>query len=127
VNALYSLRITDQLFKSDILHAWCVHNRLFNAYYEVKFKKHPIFQEKAIKTSPFLNFFLSPCSEKRGVTSLFTDGVLKNFIWLCVHDPITINPKYVHHMVYLLMLFKFKKTATIVNKRSLWTRLKPHL
>jgi hypothetical protein len=23
------------------LHEWCVHNRLFNAYYEVKFKKTP--------------------------------------------------------------------------------------
>jgi hypothetical protein len=25
VNALYGLRITDQLFKSDVLHEWCVH------------------------------------------------------------------------------------------------------
>jgi isoleucyl-tRNA synthetase len=41
VNALYRLRITDQLFKSYVLHEWCVHNRLFNAYYEVKFKKTP--------------------------------------------------------------------------------------
>jgi hypothetical protein len=40
VNALYRLRITDQLFKSYILHDWCVHNRPFNTYYEVKFKKH---------------------------------------------------------------------------------------
>jgi hypothetical protein len=39
VNALYRLWITDQLFKSYVLHEWCVHNRLFNAYYEVKFKK----------------------------------------------------------------------------------------
>jgi hypothetical protein len=38
LNALYWLRITDQLFKSYVLHEWCVHNRLFNAYYEVKFK-----------------------------------------------------------------------------------------
>jgi hypothetical protein len=37
VNALYRLRITDQLFKCYILHEWCVHNRLFYAYYEVKF------------------------------------------------------------------------------------------
>jgi hypothetical protein len=41
VNPLYRLRITDQLFKSYILHEWCVHNRLLNAYYEVKFKKTP--------------------------------------------------------------------------------------
>jgi hypothetical protein len=40
-NTLYRLRITDQLFKSYVLHEWCVHNRLFNAYYEVKFKKTP--------------------------------------------------------------------------------------
>jgi hypothetical protein len=25
VNALYGLRITDQLFKSDVLQEWCVH------------------------------------------------------------------------------------------------------
>jgi hypothetical protein len=41
VNALSKLQITDQLFKSYVLHEWCVHNRLFNAYYEVKFKKTP--------------------------------------------------------------------------------------
>jgi hypothetical protein len=41
VKALYRLRITDQLFKSYVLHVWCVHNRLFNAHYEVKFKKTP--------------------------------------------------------------------------------------
>jgi hypothetical protein len=41
VNALYRLRITDQLFKSYVLHEWCVHNRLFNAYYDVTFKKTP--------------------------------------------------------------------------------------
>jgi hypothetical protein len=40
VNALYTLRITDQLFKSYVLHEWCVHNRLFNAYYDVKLKKN---------------------------------------------------------------------------------------
>jgi hypothetical protein len=39
VNALYRLRITDQLFKSYVLHEWCVHNRLYNAYYDVKLKK----------------------------------------------------------------------------------------
>jgi hypothetical protein len=39
VNGLYRLRITDQLFKSYVLHEWCVHNRLFNAY-EVKLKKN---------------------------------------------------------------------------------------
>jgi hypothetical protein len=39
VNALYRFRIADQLFKSYLLHEWCVHNRLFNAYYEVKLKK----------------------------------------------------------------------------------------
>jgi hypothetical protein len=33
---------TDQLFKCYVLHEWCVHNRFFNAYYEVKLKKHPI-------------------------------------------------------------------------------------
>jgi hypothetical protein len=27
------------MFKSYVLHEWCVHNVLFNAYYEVKFKK----------------------------------------------------------------------------------------
>jgi hypothetical protein len=32
-----ALRITDQVFKS-----LCVHNRLFNANFKVKFKKHPI-------------------------------------------------------------------------------------
>jgi hypothetical protein len=41
VNALYRLRITDQLFNSLVLHEWCGHNRLFNAYYEVEFKKTP--------------------------------------------------------------------------------------
>jgi hypothetical protein len=34
VNALYGLRITDQLF----LHEWRVPNRLFNANFENKFK-----------------------------------------------------------------------------------------
>jgi hypothetical protein len=38
---LYRLRITGQLFKTYVLHEWCVHNRLFNAHYEVKFKKTP--------------------------------------------------------------------------------------
>jgi hypothetical protein len=41
MNALYRVRITDQLFKSYVLH---VHSRLSNAYYlrgEIK-KKHPI-------------------------------------------------------------------------------------
>jgi hypothetical protein len=38
VNALYGLRITDQLFKSYVLHEWCLHNRLFNANFEDKFK-----------------------------------------------------------------------------------------
>jgi hypothetical protein len=33
------MRITDQLFKSYVLQEWCVHNRVFNAYYEVKLKK----------------------------------------------------------------------------------------
>jgi hypothetical protein len=28
VNSLYRLRITDQLFKSYVLHEWCIHNRL---------------------------------------------------------------------------------------------------
>jgi hypothetical protein len=42
-NALYRLWITDQLFKTYVLHEWCVHSRLSNAYYEVKFKKHPIY------------------------------------------------------------------------------------
>jgi hypothetical protein len=39
VNAPYRLRNTDQLFKSYVLPEWCIHNRLFNAYYEVKLKK----------------------------------------------------------------------------------------
>jgi hypothetical protein len=42
MNALYRVRITDQLFKSYVLH---VHSRLSNSYYlrgEIK-KKHPIF------------------------------------------------------------------------------------
>jgi hypothetical protein len=38
---MYMLRIPDQLFKSYVLHEWCVHNRLFNVHYEVKFKKTP--------------------------------------------------------------------------------------
>jgi hypothetical protein len=33
------LWITHQLFKSYVLYEWCVHSRLSNAYYEVKFKK----------------------------------------------------------------------------------------
>jgi hypothetical protein len=36
VNALYRLRITDQL-----LHEWCDLNRLSNAYFDAKFKKTP--------------------------------------------------------------------------------------
>jgi hypothetical protein len=32
-----ALRITDQLFKSSVLHEWCFHNRLCSAYYKVKF------------------------------------------------------------------------------------------
>jgi hypothetical protein len=43
VNALYRLRITDQLFKSYALHEWCDLNRLSNAYFDAKFKKkHPL-------------------------------------------------------------------------------------
>jgi hypothetical protein len=41
VAALYGLQITHQLFKSYVLHEWCVHSQLSNAYYEVKFKKTP--------------------------------------------------------------------------------------
>jgi hypothetical protein len=41
VNALYRLRITDQLFKSYALHQWCDLNRLSNAYFDAKFKKQP--------------------------------------------------------------------------------------
>jgi hypothetical protein len=41
VNALYSLRITDQLFKEGLnltlLHEWCDLNRLSNAYFDAKF------------------------------------------------------------------------------------------
>jgi hypothetical protein len=35
------LRVTDQLFKSYVFTRveWCVHNQLFNAYFDVKFKK----------------------------------------------------------------------------------------
>jgi hypothetical protein len=40
VNALYRLRITDQLFKSYALHEWCDLNRLFNAYFDAKLKKN---------------------------------------------------------------------------------------
>jgi hypothetical protein len=39
VNALYRLRII--CLNVTFLHEWSVHNRLFNAYYEVKFKKTP--------------------------------------------------------------------------------------
>jgi hypothetical protein len=39
VNALYRLRITDQLFKSTLLHEWCDLNRLSNAYFDARFKK----------------------------------------------------------------------------------------
>jgi hypothetical protein len=42
VNALYRLRITDQLFKSYTLHEWCDLNRLSNAYFDAKFKKTPL-------------------------------------------------------------------------------------
>jgi hypothetical protein len=42
VNPLHELQIADQLFQSYVLHERSVHNRLFNAYYEVKLKKHPI-------------------------------------------------------------------------------------
>jgi hypothetical protein len=41
VNALYRLRITDQLFKSTLLHEWCDLNRLSNAYFDARFKKTP--------------------------------------------------------------------------------------
>jgi hypothetical protein len=41
VNALYRLRITNQLFKSYALHDWCDLNRLSNAYFDAKFKKTP--------------------------------------------------------------------------------------
>jgi hypothetical protein len=41
VSALHRLRITNQLFKSYVLYEWCVHNRLFKAYYKVKFRKTP--------------------------------------------------------------------------------------
>jgi hypothetical protein len=53
VNALYGLRITDQLFKSYVFTRveWCVHNRLSNAYYEVKLKKTPDIILSAILTS----------------------------------------------------------------------------
>jgi hypothetical protein len=37
VNALYGLRITDQLFKSYALYEWCDLNRLSNAYFDAKF------------------------------------------------------------------------------------------
>jgi hypothetical protein len=39
VNALYRLRITDQLIKSYALYEWCALNRLSNAYFDAKFKK----------------------------------------------------------------------------------------
>jgi hypothetical protein len=42
--------ITDQLFESYVLHEWCVHNRLFNAYYEVKFKKTPDISRAQMKS-----------------------------------------------------------------------------
>jgi hypothetical protein len=37
------------VFESYVLHEWCVHDRLFNAYYEVKLKKkkHPTSQHMA--------------------------------------------------------------------------------
>jgi hypothetical protein len=41
VNALYRLRITDQLFNLTLLHEWCALNRLSNAYFDAKFKKTP--------------------------------------------------------------------------------------
>jgi hypothetical protein len=43
VNALYRLRITDQLFKSYALHEWCDLNRLSNAYFDAKFKKNTLY------------------------------------------------------------------------------------
>jgi hypothetical protein len=52
VNALYRLRITDQLFESYVLYEWCVHNCLFDAYFEVKFKKIP----NTILTTCFFTF-----------------------------------------------------------------------
>jgi hypothetical protein len=43
VNALHRLRTNHGSAVSIyVLHEWCVHSRLFNAYCEVKFKKHPI-------------------------------------------------------------------------------------
>jgi hypothetical protein len=43
VNALYRLRITDQLFKSYALYEWCDLNRLSNAYFDAKLKKQPLY------------------------------------------------------------------------------------
>jgi hypothetical protein len=47
VNALYRLRITDQLFKSYALHQWCDLNRLSNAYFDAKFKKTALYSTVA--------------------------------------------------------------------------------
>jgi hypothetical protein len=75
VNALYRLWIRDQLF-SYVLHEWCVHNRLFNAYYEVKFKKHPIqFQ-----------FY----TEKKNTGCLVKNASTNNFF---IYYPISMNKK----------------------------------
>jgi hypothetical protein len=45
VNALYRLRIRDQLFKSYAFTRveWCDINRLSNAYFDAKFKKTPLY------------------------------------------------------------------------------------
>jgi hypothetical protein len=43
VNALYDTGYGSRIscLNLTFLHEWCVHNRLFNGYYEVKFKKTP--------------------------------------------------------------------------------------
>jgi hypothetical protein len=56
VNALYGLRITDQLFNLTFLHT---HNRLLNVYYEVTFKKTPGTRDSRVIVS-LTKFMMQP-------------------------------------------------------------------
>jgi hypothetical protein len=69
VNALYGLRITNQLFKSYIF-TWYVHSRLFNAYFEVKFKKTPVIIIRVhtglLTRGVLLNFYFAATNNTNG-------------------------------------------------------------
>jgi hypothetical protein len=62
----HRLQITDQLFKSNLTfcvvsvftlqNVWCVHNRLFNAYFDDKFSSTPTLRRNLNKPSIFSYF-----------------------------------------------------------------------